>query len=69
MTVITAGKSAGAEVVIISSGWAGCTEEELCRRRRSFEQTAAEICGSRQSEQENVVNVENGGAADTGALA
>jgi len=65
MTVIKAGKPAGAEVVIISSGWAGCTEEELCRRRRSFEQTAAEICASLQSGQENV---ENGGAADTGAL-
>ena len=48
MTVIEATTPGGTVVEIIDSGWAGCNEAELDRRRSTFLKTAAELCGSQQ---------------------
>ena len=48
MTVIEVTTPSGAVVEIIDSGWAGCNEAELDRRRSTFLKTAAELCGSQQ---------------------
>ncbi|MGN1339008.1 MAG: hypothetical protein ACI4WS_01830 [Oscillospiraceae bacterium] len=53
MSVTEAAAPSGAVVEIIDSGWAGCTEAELERRRNSFLKTAAELCGDQQLKEQS----------------
>ena len=47
MTVINEPTPGGAIVEIKDTGWAGCAEAELDRRRSKFTETAAELCGNK----------------------